>query len=396
MAPELARLDVQQATELVVPSATMLGQTVSIKGNGAETVGGVEGAVDRIATEIIRHLEQGPTLVVWAFDASGSLQAERQRLSKHIETVYTHIKQLDESNLAADSGLMTMVVSLRPGPQGHAPQADGRARPRSSRPSTSVAQDETGIETTFTTVAEIVSHWGKYSDGKGHTYHTMVIVVTDEVGDDESRLEDAIAVGPAAKVPVYVLGSQAIFGRSENYVNYTDPKTKQVFYGLQVRQGPESVMLEQIRLPFWYDGPQYDVARVGLRSLRAQPAGRRHRRDLLHHPVRHPPHGVRPRPDARVQARLGSAASSTKSRSRTRPLRQAVLNAALITQQKLPGMPGLYFPPADVPEFKEVMANNQAVAERTAYTVDEALSRSAASPSSATARPPAAGRPTTT
>jgi hypothetical protein len=50
-----------------------------------------------------------------------------------------------------------------------------------------------------------------------------------------------------------------------------------------------------------------------------------------------------------------------------------VLNAAQITQQKLPGMPSLHFPPADSPEFKEAMANNQALAERTAYTVAEAL-----------------------
>ncbi len=92
----------------------------------------------------------------------------------------------------------------------------------------------------------------------------MVIVVTDEVGDDEGRLEDAIASAQRAKVPVYVLGSQAIFGRTQNYVNYTDPKTKQVFYGIPVRQGPESVMLEQIRLPFWYDGPQFEVLESGF------------------------------------------------------------------------------------------------------------------------------------
>ena len=36
-------------------------------------------------------------------------------------------------------------------------------------------------------------------------------------------------------------------------------------------------------------------------------------------------------------------------------------------------MPTLYFPPADASEFKEAMAINQGVAERTAYTVDEAL-----------------------
>ena len=103
-------------------------RSVSIKGNGAEHVGGVEGAVDRIADEILRRLEKGRTLVVWAFDASGSLQAERQRLSKHIETVYTHIKQLDEEELASDGGLLTARRLLRPRPQG--PDARAHRRPR--------------------------------------------------------------------------------------------------------------------------------------------------------------------------------------------------------------------------------------------------------------------------
>ena len=36
-------------------------------------------------------------------------------------------------------------------------------------------------------------------------------------------------------------------------------------------------------------------------------------------------------------------------------------------------MPSMNFPTADGPEFKDSMSNNQAIAERTAYTVDEAL-----------------------
>ena len=137
----------------------MLGQSVSIKGNGAEHVGGVEGAVDRIADEILRRLEKGRTLVVWAFDASGSLQAERQRLSKHIETVYTHIKQLDEKELASDDGLLTLVVSF-----GHdrkaltpEPTADPAAIISAID---SVALDTTGVESTFQTVLEIVAPLG--------------------------------------------------------------------------------------------------------------------------------------------------------------------------------------------------------------------------------------------
>jgi hypothetical protein len=370
LAPELAKLDVRRATEVVLPTATMLGQTVSIRGNGAEMVGGVEGAVDRIAIEIVRHLEQGPTLVVWAFDASRSLQAERERLVKHIETVYTHIKQLDENQLSADRGLLTMVVAFG---QDRKPLL---ARPTAELPRIlevirDVSPDESGVETTFTTVAEILHRWGRYKDGQNRVYRTMVIVVTDEAGDDEGRLEEAIARAQHDKVPVYVLGSQAVFGRAEGYMMYTDPKTKQVTYGV-VHQGPESAMLEQIRLPFWYGGPQFEIVESGfgpyaLSRLASATGGiyfitrfDTHRMGFdLARMREYKPDWVR-----RDQY------EELINRSR---LRQAVLNAAQVTQQKLPGMPSLFFPPADVPEFKDAMANNQGIAERTAYTVDEAL-----------------------
>ena len=371
LAPELARLDVRSATEVVVPTANLLGQTVSIRGNGAETVGGVDGAVDRIATEIIRHLEQGPTLVVWAFDASGSLLAERQRLSKHIENIYAHIKQLDASSLAADSGLLTMVVAFGEGRKPMFPKPTDEL----SEVLTAIGevpQDETGVESTFTTVAEIVNKWGRFKGAHNHPYRTMVIVVTDEVGDDEARLEDAIAVCRRAKVPVYVLGSQAVFGRTHNYVTYVNPKTKVVSYNVPVRQGPESILPEQIQLPFWYGGEQFRVLESGfgpyaLSRLAAETGGiyfvtRFDTRRMGFDPARMREY----RPDWIPRERYEKQIANS-------PLRQAVLTAAQITQQRLPGMPGLGFPPADAPEFKDVMANNQAIADRTAYTVDEAL-----------------------
>jgi hypothetical protein len=372
VAPELVKLDVQRATQVVIPTSTMLGQTVSIRGNGAELVGGVEGAVDRIAVEIVRHLERGRTLVVWAFDASGSLQAERGRLGKHIESVYTHIGQLDENHLSAGSGLLTMVVAF-----GHDRQAL-LSKPTSdlSEIQSAIGQvplDETGIETTFTTVAEAINRWGRYKDAENHPYNTMVIVVTDEVGDDEDRLEDAVTLAQRAKVPVYVLGSQAVFGRTEGYVDYTDPKTKYVFRGVPVRQGPESVTVEQIRLPFWYGGPQYEILEAGfgpyaLSRLSTASGGIYFVTRFDTHRMGFDPARMREyKPDwvRRDEYEVQIARS---------PLRRAILNAAQITQQKLPGMPTLFFPSADSPEFKEMMAVNQGIAERTAYTVDEALS----------------------
>ena len=236
-----------------------------------------------------------------------------------------------------------------------------------------VPQDETGVETTFTTVAEIVNKWGQLQGRPATT-----LPHDGHRGDRRGRRRrDAGSRRPSppaqrAKVPVYVLGSQAIFGRTENYVNYVDPKTKHVFYGLPVRQGPESIMLEQIRLPFWYDGPQYEIVESGfgpyaLSRLAAETGGiyfitRFDTRRMGFDPARMREY----RPDWVRREKYEKQIAHS-------PLRQAVIDAALITQQNLPGMPGLYFPPADAPEFKDVMANNQAIAERTAYTVDEAL-----------------------
>ena len=254
LAPELARLDVRRATEVVVPTANLLGQTVSIRGNGAETVGGVEGAVDRIATEIIRHLEQGPTLVVWAFDASGSLLAERQRLGKHIETVYAHIKQLDESHLAADSGLLTMVVAFGQDrkamlPKPTADSVRGPRRHQRGPPGRERRGDH--VHHRRRDRQQVGPLQGRPEPPLPHDGHRR---------DRRGRRRREPARGGHRRPPSAPRCRSTCSARrpssaaSENYVTYVDPKTKQVYYGLPVRQGPESIMLEQIRLPFWYDG----------------------------------------------------------------------------------------------------------------------------------------------
>jgi hypothetical protein len=370
---ELPSIDVRRATEVAVPTAAMLGQTVTIRGNGAEHVGDVEGAVDRVATEILRHLEQGRTLVIWAFDASGSLVAERERLSKHIDTVYVHLAQLDEQGLARNDGLLTMVLAFGRDRKAMMPEPTA-SKDEVVSAINAVPLDTTGVESTFQTVAEAARRWGRYKDSQGRAYRAMVIVVTDEVGDDESYLEEAIDAATRAKVPVYVLGSPAIFGRDMGFVSYTDPKTKQFFPRLPVRQGPESVMIEQIRLPFWYDGPQYDVLDAGfgpyaLSRLAGATGGIYFITRLGERRMGFDPAMMREyKPDWISRSQYEANLDREKH-----PIRQAVIEAGLLTQQNLPGQPTLRFPAADGPEFKEAMAKAQEVAARIAYTVDAAL-----------------------
>ncbi|WP_165074489.1 vWA domain-containing protein [Paludisphaera rhizosphaerae] len=368
---DMGRRDLTRAMDMIAPSAMTLGKNFAIEGNGAEHVTGVEGAVDRIAVEIVRRLEQGRTLVAWAFDASLSLEAERKRLAKHIETIYTHINQLDANRLAADDGLLTTVVAFGQARKAMTPKPTGDVS-LVREAIASIQADTSGEEHTFGTVAEIVTKFGRYKSSKGDSYNLMVIVVTDEVGDDQEKLEPTIEAAVKREVPVYVLGSQALFGRAQREMDYYDPKTKQMFRGLKVDAGPESVAIEQIRLPFWYGGPQYDVLESGfgpwgLSRLASATGG-------IYFVSRFD--GAKMGFDASVMKEYRPDWESKRayeadvSRS---PLRRAVIDASLITQQNLPGMPTLIFPPIDAPNFKDVLQNNQVIAERTAYTVDEAI-----------------------
>jgi hypothetical protein len=366
----LSKFEVKRMGDAVMPAAPVLGQAVQIRGVGSEPVGDVEGAVDHVAVEVLRRLEEGRTLVAWAFDASGSLEVEREKLARHIEGVYNHIRELDKDKVADDGGLLTAVVSFGQDRKVMAaPTADPTEVVSAIK---AVPRDTSGVETTFGTVAEIVKKFHTYKDSEGHRYRLMIIVVTDEVGDDESRLEEAISTARAGKTPVYVLGSSALFGKVEGRMNYTDPKTKQTFYNLPVRQGPESVLPEVIHLPFWYDGPQYDTLDAGfgpyaLCRLTRETGGIYFVTRLGPGRVSFDPNHMREyHPD------WGSKAAYEQSVAKN-PLRQAVLQAALISQQTLPGQPSLNFPAADDPDFKEAMKRNQVIVARVEYTVKEAL-----------------------
>jgi hypothetical protein len=367
---DLAKLDVPAATRLVLPTAAKLDQAVSIKGSGSEHVGGVEGAVDRVAVEILRQLEKGRTLVVWAFDASGSLQAERERLAGHIQQVYDHIRQYDKDDRSAQDGLLTIVTAfgetrkaMTPAPTGDPETIAGAIR--------AVPLDSTGVENTFGTVASICRTWGKFRH-EGKLYHTMIIVVTDEVGDDDERLEEAIGLANKARVPVFVLGSPALFGRAEGFMDYKDPKTGKFYPHLPVRQGPESVVPEVVRLPFWYDGPQHEFLDAGfgpwaLSRMAGATGG-------IYFVTRMGSNRPSFDPDAMREYQPDWVSRAQYEQAIMRhPLRQAVINAAEVAQRNLPAQPGYGFPAADSPEFKDVMARNQEVVAVVENTVDEAL-----------------------
>ena len=359
-----------EIADIPLPRAEESNLMLNVQGSGAEHVGGAEGAVDRVAMEILRRLERGPVLVVWALDASGSLYEERQRLSKYIGQVYQDVLKLDNEELSAGDNLLTAAVAFGRDRKVLI-ETPSRDLSRIREAIENVPLDKTGIESTFTTVAEIARYFGRFKRNDTR-YQTLCVILTDEVGDDEERLDLAIQAARDAAMPVYVLGSAALFGQVLGMVPYTDPESGQHYPALPVRQGPESIRNEMINLPFWNRGQDalhldsgsgpyalsrlcgatggiYFITRLGATKVQFDPARmREYKPDWVSIPE--------------YEVMLAK-----------NPLRMAVVQAAQITQQRLPGRPSLTFPPTGTDAFNTAMRENQFRADRTRITVDEAL-----------------------
>lgn len=77
----------------------------------------------------------------------------------------------------------------------------------------------------------------------------MIIIVTDERGDDFAMLEKTIENAQRTSIPIYCIGDGAVFGREKGFVNWDFPDGTSDY--VPVDQGPESIYLERLQLPFW-------------------------------------------------------------------------------------------------------------------------------------------------
>src|SRR6185503_14725423 len=82
--------------------------------------------------------------------------------------------------------------------------------------------------------------------------NVMIVVFTDEAGDDLDALDAAVDICRKYEIPVYVIGVPAPFGRENAFVKWIDPDPKfdQSPQWAKVHQGPESLLPERIKLLF--------------------------------------------------------------------------------------------------------------------------------------------------
>jgi len=202
-------------------------------------------ALDQLAREILRHLEAHKLTVVWLFDESGSMKDDQKAVKEKFGRVASELK-LNISDEKKAAGILNHVI-VGFGQDIHfeldKPTADidviGKAIDH-------LRVDETGIENTLHALQEVILRYGRLIS---KDRRLLIILITDESGDDGSYVEEARQLAVSRGVPIYVIGRQSLFGYHRAHLLYVDPVTKD-HYWPEIRRGPETAGVET----FQWDG----------------------------------------------------------------------------------------------------------------------------------------------
>lgn len=239
---------------------------------GAAGVGttGAAGAIDRITHEILLSLEERKTHVIWLFDQSGSLAPQRKSIHQRFDRIYEELGVIEASGNEAfakynDRPLLSSVIAF-----------GQNITLRTEKPTDNIAElkaavgaienDPTGVENVFSAIALGVDKYKNMRainpDTNEPERNVMVVVFSDEVGDDQQMLENTIKLCRRSAIPVYVVGVPAPFGRKTTVVKWIDPDPtydQRSQWG-EVTQGPESLMPERLNL--YFSGAKEDTAPI--------------------------------------------------------------------------------------------------------------------------------------
>lgn len=244
-----------EVNNIIEVSTGMRIDNLPVRGAAGEGTTGAVGAIDRITQDILLSLEERKTLVVWLFDQSGSLTRQRAEINARFDRIYHELGVVEAAGNPAfkrhdDKPLLTSVI-------GFGKQVNfliDKPTDNLSEIKEAVAnmkQDDSGTEHVFTAIFSSVQKYQKYRR-EAPIRNIMLVVFTDEVGDDQVGLDKTVNLCRRLEVPVYVIGIPAPFGRDETLVKWVDPDPKydQSPQWGRVSQGPESLYPERVKLTF--------------------------------------------------------------------------------------------------------------------------------------------------
>ncbi len=245
-----------------IPQGMNLSEKMVVHGTTGEGLVQIESALDRVTWEIAQNLQERKVLVVWLIDASGSLGPQRLVLQRRLKRIYGELHALEQTEQIPrlDQPILTGVVTfgaktlfMTKEPTAKFEEVLSAVR--------NAPTDESGIENVFAAVNQVMDSWNKYRTDNGR--RILLVTVTDEAGDDHGpAMELAITKCQRFGAKGYVIGPASPFGRRKGLVPYVAKENGQT-YQIPVDLGPETVVVENVDLPFWYEGPQYTYLSSG-------------------------------------------------------------------------------------------------------------------------------------
>jgi hypothetical protein len=183
--------------------------------------------------------------VCWVFDQSVSLAGQRQEIASRLNRVFRELSHGGEGDTPA--GLTNLVLAY-----GQRFQFVVKKPTRNSGEVVEAIQgieiDNSGVEKTFTAIRAAAERL-KAARQVGRS-NAMIVVFTDEVGDDQSLADQVATICRRLGVSVCVVGVPAPFGQrfiEMKYVEF-DPTYASVEDWAVVEQGPETLFPEAIQI----------------------------------------------------------------------------------------------------------------------------------------------------
>lgn len=229
-------------SNMSMPGLKLISQDLGsgqVTGDIGRVVEGYGAALGQMTQELVRLMREQKIHVVWLFDESESMKDDQKEIRERFYKVYEELGLVQKSDAKlkiSDEILLSTVMSFGEAVHEHT------AKPTSNveeikKAIDKIPEDPSGVENTCAAIHAAVT---KYRESaRSQKRKLVIIVVTDESGDDGKNIEETIEVCNRIKAPVYVLGHYSVFGYPYAHLRWIDPKYK-LPHWIAINRGPET------------------------------------------------------------------------------------------------------------------------------------------------------------
>lgn len=232
-------------SDVTAPANDILGDDLGgdeVRGESAHVVEGYGPAMSQLAQELIRLMRKQRVLVVWLFDESESMKDDQQEIRGQFHKIYEDLGLVQKQAAKQDKRLrkkdilMTAIVGYGDGIHPLTPKPTSDID-KIRKAIDGIAVDESGKENMCTTISKCIEEYGK--SARSQKQKLVIVVVTDESGDDGRMVDQTLLRAKRANVSIYVLGRESVFGYPYARIRWIDPKYN-LTHWLRINRGPET------------------------------------------------------------------------------------------------------------------------------------------------------------